>query len=206
MKVGLLGGTFDPIHNGHLALADEARLQFGLDEVWIIPAGDPYFKTREKEITLARYRLGMISKAIENINWLRVNTCEIERKGPTFSADTVYDLKQHYPNIDFYWIMGEDAFLQIKEWYHYEYFISSINILVARRLDRLLYINWDKSQELIEEFKNNYNTNIQLFSFDYDISSTQIRQLIHSNRSYQFMLPNSVYNFIERNGLYKEKI
>ena len=206
MKVGLLGGTFDPIHNGHLALADEARLQFGLDEVWIIPAGDPYFKTREKEITSARYRLGMILRAIENINWLRVNTCEIERKGPTFSADIVYDLKQHYPNIDFYWIMGEDAFLQIKEWYHYEYFISSINILVARRLDRLLYINWDKSQELIEEFKNNYNTNIQLFSFDYDISSTQIRQLIYSNRSYQFMLPNSVYNFIERNGLYKEKI
>lgn len=115
-RIGIMGGTFDPVHMVHLTLAENAYHSFGLDEVLMLPNGDPPHKT-DKIITPAVHRLAMLQLAVEGIPYFRISDMEIRRKGYSYSSVTLEELKKAHPDTDYYFIMGADSLFQIETWH-----------------------------------------------------------------------------------------
>ena len=116
MNAGILGGTFDPVHNGHLILADAAREQLNLGEIIFIPVGQPWLKT-ERIITPARHRLQMLRLALEDKACFRISGMEIKRSGPTYTIDTITALKKRLNAEDeLFFILGQDSLMQLPQW------------------------------------------------------------------------------------------
>jgi len=198
MKIGLLGGTFNPIHNGHLALADEARIKFGLDEVWFIPAGDPYQKSKEGLLP-ANIRYNLVSDAIGSIEWAAVCGIEVLNKGPSYTYETLTKLKERYSNNEFFLIIGADAFINIQSWYKWEELIQNCNIIVAARLGA------PSCKWFIYDLKKKYNVNhIYRMEFSNELSSTRIRYKAANGSSYRFDVPYCVYKYMEKNHPYEK--
>ena len=114
-RIGIMGGTFDPVHMVHLTLAENAYHSFGLDEVLMLPNGDPPHKT-DKIITPAVHRLAMLQLAVEGIPYFRISDMEIRRKGYSYSSVTLEELKKAHPDTDYYFIMGADSLFQFEHW------------------------------------------------------------------------------------------
>ena len=191
MRIGLFGGSFNPIHNGHLALADEARMQFNLDEVWFIPAGDPYQKNKE-ELLPANIRYNLVSDAIGCLEWAAVCSIEVLNKKPSYTYETLTKLKERYPNNEFFFIIGADAFINIQTWYKWEELIQNCNIIVATRPGA------PSCKWIIYDLKKKYNLDhIYKMEFNNAVSSTQIRYKVINGSSYRFDVPYCVYNYIE---------
>ena len=114
MKLGLFGGTFDPIHNGHLHIARAFADQLHLGNVIFLPAGDPYHKIKTQ--TSASHRLAMTRLAIEHDERFAVSDLDIVRKGATYTIDTLHIFKQHYPNAQLWWLLGMDSLMQLHTW------------------------------------------------------------------------------------------
>lgn len=132
-RLGVLGGTFDPIHLGHLILAQEAMLHLGLDRVLLVPVGDPWRKT-DRIITPAAHRLAMVRLAAAQDPRLQVSTLEIDRPGPSYTADTLAQLRQERGMATvMFFIMGGDALLDFPNWHEPERIIALANLAVALR-------------------------------------------------------------------------
>ena len=115
-RLGVLGGTFDPIHNGHLAIAEEAQIQLGLDEVMVVPAGSPWLKA-DREVSSAAHRLAMVRLAVGDRPRLRVCDMEVRRPGPTYTVDTLEELRRHLgEGTKVYLLLGLDALMDIVRW------------------------------------------------------------------------------------------
>ncbi len=114
MKIGILGGSFDPIHEGHMAMAHESYKQLNLDEVWILPTAKTPLKSRE--LTDNEHRLNMIRLAIEEYSYIHLCTLEMEREGTSYTVDTARELKSRFPMHSFYWIIGNDQLSQFHLW------------------------------------------------------------------------------------------
>ena len=130
MKIGFIGGTFDPIHNGHIDIAKQAYIELGLDKVLFIPTGNSYFKT---DVTEAIDRYNMTVAAVSNLLWASVEDCELKRLGNTYTADTVKYLKDTYSNYELYLIIGSDTLFMLEQWHEFEYVLSNVNIVVCCR-------------------------------------------------------------------------
>ena len=192
-----MGGTFDPIHIGHLAIAQEAVEYKKLDKVLFIPTGNPPHKT-EKEKTKAEIRLEMVKRAVEDNNFFKVDDYEVRKKEPSYSAKTMEYLKERYPESELYFIMGQDSLLNIESWYRYEEFLEYVVVLVAKRLGENSEILEDKVEDLKSK---GYRVEI-VPSHYLEISATNIRGKVKNGENPKYYLKQEVYDYILEEGLY----
>ena len=197
-KVGILGGTFDPVHLGHLLLAESAYNQFDLDVVLIMPSGNPPHKSIN-EITLAEHRNTMIRLAIDDNRHLKLSTFEQERDGFIYTADTLKLLRENNEDCEYYFIVGGDSLASIDKWYHPERIFANATILGAIRDD----VDNMALAQRADEFKQRYNADIRLLKIpNIAISSREIRDNVKDGKSIKYMVPKDVERYIYNNKLY----
>ncbi len=197
-KVGIMGGTFDPIHYGHLILAQNALETYGLDEIMFVPSGTPWLKDSTKVLSRNK-RVSMTGIAIEDNPKFALSTIEIDREGNSYSYETVEELKKEQPETDFYFILGADSLLEIEKWKHPDRLMAECTLLAAVRDD----CDEEGLQKQISYLKEKYNADICILPAKrVDISSTDIRNLIAEGKSVRYMLPDQVIKFIQKNHLY----
>ena len=202
-RIGVMGGTFDPIHTGHLVTAEEALYQFGLDEVLFVPSGHPPHKEdRESLDPASRYLMAVIATAANPR--FRVTRMEIERPGPSYTIDTVRELKRLYgANTEIYFITGADAILEILTWKDPERLLREAMFIAATRpgydLKRL-------EESLPEAEKERHAVHPRVLVMEVPalaISSTDIRARVREGRPITYLVPQGVREFIEKNGFYR---
>lgn len=200
-KTGIMGGTFDPIHNGHIMLGLCAYEEFGLDEVIYMPAGQPPHK-KGRRITSAEERADMVKLAIAPYPQFLFSDFEIKRQGNTYTAQTLTLLKNMYPETEYYFIIGADSLFQILNWYHPEEIFKRTVLLAAARnhtSDALL-------EERITYLKKEYGADIKLLhSPNIDVSSEQLRRRIGASQPVSDYVCREVETYIAQNGLYETK-
>lgn len=198
-KIGILGGTFNPIHNGHLMLALSAYEQYNLDTVWIMVSPAPPHKA-ESDIIDINKRIDMIKLAIYDLrDKLEFSDYELKRDGYIYTAVTLTLLKNEYPDNEFYFIMGGDSLRDIEKWYMPQVIMEKAVILAAVRND----MDLKAISEKISYLKKKFGADIRpLKTENIPISSTVIRNNIKSNISVTDMLPFKVEEYIKYNGLY----
>ena len=197
-KVGIFGGTFSPIHNGHLMLAERAYSDFELDEVLIIPTGVSHFKDNT---VIDKYeRLEMTTIAVADNDHINVSRIEVDRPGNSYTYETILALKEANPEDIFHLIIGADSLMQLEDWYKPDIIMSNAIILVAARDDVNVNILKAKADELMAKF----DADIKIISFPLiELSSTEIRARVKNNKSIRYMVPDSVVQYINDKGLYK---
>ncbi len=199
-KTGIMGGTFNPIHVGHLLLAENARDSFGLDEILFIPSGRSYMK-QEAEILDRRERYEMTSLAIEGNPAFSISDIEVRRKGNTYTCDTLSRLKASEPETEFYFIVGADSLFSMETWREPERIFRDCVVLAAVRDDK----DSDKLQGQISYLEEKFNARIYQITFkEIDISSTDIRMRLANGQSIRYMVPDKVISYIEEHHLYRE--
>ena len=198
-KIGILGGSFDPIHNGHLAIAECAYKDFHLDEIWLIPAGHSPNKD-ENKMTSATMRAEMTALAAQDFPHFKLSTYEIAKDGTSYTYLTLSDFKEQYPDTLFYFIMGADSLDYFDTWRHPEIICQKAVILVAVRDD----MNFDDIQAKIEHIKTQFSAEIYPLScLKIDISSSEIRANIQTGKDICDMVPQAVADYITKHNLYK---
>lgn len=211
MKIGLLGGTFNPIHFGHLHIAEEVLSACGLDQVWFIPTCQPPHKTLAEDVTFEQ-RLAMVDVAIAGDGRFRSSDLEGRRGGKSYSVTTLELLRSEYPDHEFYFIMGLDSFREIGLWKCYERLFELAHIVVTARpgfsgdprgllpvaiVDRFCY---DADAEKLRHDAG--FTVIFVSHTSRDISSTGVRQAVASGDSIDGLVPTAVVDYIGRHRLY----
>ncbi len=212
MRLGMLGGTFDPIHFGHLRIGEEIGEELELDKVFLIPGASPPHKLK-KDITPFPDRLAMARIGVRDSLLLDVLDLEGRRKGPSYSIETLREIQQLFNNnVDIFFIIGMDAFLEINTWKEYRDLFYNANFVVLNRPG----ISLDKLAPFVLSlglgFKEVNGSNI--FSIPsgnsiiykevtlMDISSTRIREMLAAGKSIRFLLPEPVRAYIFEQGLY----
>lgn len=198
--IGLFGGTFDPIHNGHLAIARAAADQLGLAQVLLLPAGEPYHKTAPR--TPAHHRLAMTALAAECDPRFAVSDCDIVRGGATYTYDTVQIFKQIYPNAKLYWLLGSDSLLQLHTWHKWRDLVRQTRFVAAVRAGTALAHAPHELQSWLGEAVQNGDV-VLLDTVPPAVSSTQIRQTLAAGGDVSAWLPESVAAYIREQGLYR---
>jgi nicotinate-nucleotide adenylyltransferase len=220
-KIGILGGTFDPIHLGHLRAALEIQEGFGLDTVYLIPAAIPPHKTRT-DIAAPEDRLEMVRRATEDLPELRVSDIELKRRGPSYTIDTICAFREKLPpKVWVYLIMGIDAFLEINTWKSYDDLLHIVPSIVINRPapEGQIQLSLDNAIKTLmrsgdlEGYECSMSTPCYthcdkqpIFTYNVtpmDISSTQIRGLIRKRRRIDFLVPPRVQDYIQTKGLYQ---
>lgn len=197
IKVGIMGGTFDPIHIGHLILAMEAINYKNLDEVWFIPTGNPNFK-QDKNVTDKQKRFEMVKIATQDNKKFKVCDYEINKNGVTYSWETMKYLRENY-DYDFYFIMGEDSLMSVETWENAEDFLKNTKILACIRRQEEM----SKLDVKIDDLKSKGYSVEKIPTSFIDISSTKIREKVQTNQDFRYFVPNQVFEYIVRNKLYE---
>lgn len=202
-RIGIMGGTFDPIHLGHLMLGRQAYREYGLDCIWYMPSKNPPHK-KDHQITSAKDRCAMIEAAIGEVPFFRLSDFEIKRTGEnTYTADTLRLLKESYPDTKFYFIVGADSIQDIESWYHPEYVLRAVTFLAA---ERELEEQRQSLDTRIEYLSEKYGAKIlRLHCMEMDVASADIRRRIaggDSAEEIRGMLPEPVAAYIREHGLY----
>lgn len=199
-RYGILGGSFNPIHNGHVELAKTAMAQLGLDGVLVMPNSMPDYKEVYSNIS-TEHRVSMIKLAIGGCPGLEYSDLEIRRGGITYTADTLTELSRLYPEIHWYFIMGGDSIMYFDRWKRPEVILRLATILAACRDDASESAIEEKAEQLRAVYPF---ADIRLLRFDrHDVSSSDIRRLAGGGRSIQGMVCESVERYIEANGIYR---
>jgi len=184
-RIGLLGGTFDPIHNGHIAIAKTAIQQLKLDKLLLIPAGNPWQKS---EFIDSKHRLEMVKKAGNDLEKVEVSDIEVNKTGPTYTFETLQELHKKYPNSELILILGSDAVAGFDTWKEPNLVKTLARIYVVQRAG---------------DFTQDWHFDrIQMPPIE--ISSTDIRERVKNNESISELVPKSVNEYISANGLYKK--
>jgi len=212
LRLGILGGTFDPIHFGHLRIAEEICEEMDLEKVLLIPGGLPPHKYKES-ITPFHDRLAMTRIAAQDSSLLEVLDLEGRRNGPSYSIETLREIHRLYKdNVDIFFIIGMDAFLEIKTWKEYKNLFKESNFVVLKRPG----FSFEELEPFIISmevgFKRMSDSNIfatpsgNLLIYKeatlMDISSTRIREMVAAGRSIRFLLPEAVRVYIIEKSLY----
>ena len=193
MRIGILGGTFDPVHLAHLIIAEEARVSLQLEEVVFVPAGEPWMKAGQP-LSPAHHRFNMVRLAVSSNPFFRVSPIEIDRPGPTYTVDTLRSLVDEYePGVELFFILGADAFAGFRRWKDPQGILCLAKLAVVDRpglsapdpcppvgLDRL---------ELLQ------GTNIE-------ISASDIRRRVAEGRSIKYLVADEIARYISSEGLY----
>jgi nicotinate-nucleotide adenylyltransferase len=191
VKVGVLGGTFDPIHIGHLLLAEAAREELGLEKVLFVPAGHQWRKEQvDRDIAPAEHRLVMVKLAIAGNEAFEASAMEIERDGPSYTVETLEALRAEMPGAQFWFIVGVDALADMPHWHRVERIFELASVCVAGRPGE------DESSGMFEDRVT------PLAMAEVGISSTDIRERARAGKSVRYMVPDAVGRYIEEQGLY----
>lgn len=212
MKIGIIGGTFNPIHFAHLRIAEEVRERFGLERVLFIPAATPPHKPLAGDLPFAR-RFDMVRLAIAGNPAFAVSDVEGVRGGASYSLDTLLSLREASPGDEFFFIIGSDSFLDIGSWHEYADIFGCCNIVVAERpgatvtaLDTALPVAIaDDFQYYPAEKRLAHRSGYSVYYLEgmpLDISSTAIRDLVRLGRSIRYLTPPSVEQYIKEQRLY----
>lgn len=188
MKIGILGGTFNPIHIGHLILAEEAREKLGLNKIIFVPAYLPPHKDNS-DIALAKYRYQMIELAIEKNAYFFLSDMEIKRNGRSYTIDTLKEFKKLYPEDELYFIIGSDLLKYLDAWKDLDELIKMVKFIVATRPGYAL-----------EKIPSHIST---LPIRAVDISGFEIRRAIKENKSFRYLVPEAVFKYIIKKRLYR---
>ncbi|OGT97760.1 MAG: nicotinate (nicotinamide) nucleotide adenylyltransferase [Geobacteraceae bacterium GWC2_48_7] len=212
MKIGLMGGTFNPVHIAHLRIAEEARECCSLDRVFFIPAADPPHKPIAGEITFLQ-RCAMVQQAIKGNRYFELSTVEGERSGKSYSIDTIKRFVDDFPDDSLYFIIGSDSFLEIGLWHCYESIFSLCNIIVVERpgapvTDQLHAL----PAALRSQFEQGSESNLTHQSgkkvhfttgCPIAVSSSKIRALAAAGRSIKYLVPPDAEMYITKKRIYK---
>lgn len=199
-RVGLMGGTFDPIHIGHLILAECAYEQFQLEQVLFLPAGNPPHKDKRKVGATDRQRMDMVRLAIEGNPHFALDPEEMLREGYTYTKDTLNLLTRQHPDTDYYFIIGADSLMTFDTWYHPEEICRDGILAVAVRDQMSVKIIQEKMHELEQKFQ----ARIYLLQTpDVDIASRRLRQMHSQKRSIRYYVTDPVWRYIEEHALYQ---
>jgi len=201
MKIGIMGGTFDPIHNGHLMLGRFARDLFKLDEIWFMPNGTPPHKSSESIESRTKNRVEMVKRAISNEKDFILQLYEVENQEVNYSYLTMEHFSEVYPEHKFYFIIGADSLFNIEKWKCPEKLLETCVILAAYRDGK----NKKEMDEQIAYLNKKYGADIYLLNTpNVDISSSEIRRKLELREDVGDMMPTCVYEYILENQLYKE--
>jgi nicotinate-nucleotide adenylyltransferase len=195
MRLGLMGGTFDPPHYGHLVIAEEARLVFGLDRVDFVTSADPPHK-QGRVITAAEHRFAMTLLSIASNPFFRVSRREIERSGPSYSVDTLLDYRREWPGADLFFITGADAMLEILTWHRADEAVRLCTFIAATRP------GYDLTR-MERVLPPDYLARVRTVSVPgIEISSTDIRERLRAGKSIRYLVAEPVEQYIRTYGLY----
>ena len=199
-RVGIMGGTFDPIHHAHIALAECAKAQLSLDEVWFMPAGDPYLKHSRKVSSVAD-RATMTALAIAGHPGFRLSRLEMERSGETYTSETLTILHAQYPDVHFYFIVGSDSLYQLDRWHAPETILRLATLVAAEREYADRPRSFGAQVRYLEEC---YGADVAVLPFEeMDISSTEIRARAARGEDITALVPAAVAAYIEAHQLYR---
>lgn len=197
-KTGLLGGTFDPIHNAHILMAEKALKDFQLDKVVFLPSGRPPHKT-DRLILEPEHRYHMVKAAIEGKKGFEVSDYEICKGDLSYTADTVRELSVNESGDKLFFILGGDSLIQFEHWYHPEQICKYVTILACGR------IGFDEEliHRQIQKYRSEFHADIEYFEIpDISISSHEIRERVRKKQSIRQMVPEAVWDYIYENHLY----
>ncbi len=197
-KIGLMGGTFNPIHNGHLLIAENARCQYNLDKIYFIPTGPSPHK-KNNEIVSADIRYEMVQQAIADHPGFAVSSIEIDSTETSYTYRTLEKLTINYPNTRFYFIMGGDSVYDFEHWRNPKRICELAHLLVAVRG------GMDKSalQKYADKICAQFQGKVDLLDTpDFAVSSREIRRRVLENESIRYLVPENVRKYIEENHLY----
>jgi nicotinate-nucleotide adenylyltransferase len=197
MKVGLFGGTFDPIHNGHIVVAETVLQKVDLEKVIFIPAGKPWLK-EGREITSATHRLKMVELAISGKSHFELSRIEIERPGATYTIDTLIDLINKKNNTELYVIIGLDSLADFPRWKNPSRLLSLCYLVVVPRPGYPL----PDIRSMEKELPGLKTHLILLNAPEIDISSSEVRRRVEKGLSFKHLVPESVAKYIQENRLY----
>ena len=189
-QVGILGGNFNPVHNAHLVVADQVRQQLCLDQVLLMPEYEPPHVDKKTTID-EKHRLKMLELATEGIKGLGIETIELERKGISYTYDTMKLLTEKHPDTDYYFIIGADMVDYLPKWYRIDELVDLVQFVGVQR----------------PRYKA--GTSYPVIWVDVplmDISSSMVRDFLAQGRTPNFLLPKLVLNYIEKEGLYNNGI
>ena len=203
IKIGILGGTFDPIHLGHLIIAEQARDQYGLDLVLLIPSGHSYFKdNRAQKVLPALTRLEMTRKAVSDYPPFEVSDIEVLRSGNTYTYETLEELADLHPEAELYFIVGADTVCSMSTWREPARIFAACTVLAAMREDQ---VDPESFEQGIKDLENRFHARIRTISIpNIGISSTQIRERAGNGKSIHYLVPNALESYIIENGIYKK--
>ncbi len=196
LRIGILGGTFDPIHHAHLAIADEARVVLGLDQVVFVPAAQQPFKSQPW--SSAPHRLAMVTAAIASNPYFLVSELELQRPGPSYTADTVESLHDIYPNASLWFILGADALQGLPRWHAIERLARLTRFAVVGRPGIALDLaEIEAAQPLLQQRID------RIAGPQLDISSTELRARVAAGLPLRYLVPDSVVDYIAAHDLYQ---
>lgn len=204
MKIGIYGGSFNPVHIGHLTVAEEAKKRLGLDKLIFVPAGNPYFKD-QKEIESFGARECMILDAIHGMDGFEVSAYESATYKPSYTSETLQHYHEVYPKAELFLIVGEDAYYQMHKWHDVDTIISLATIVCFTRNQAVLDSIGDGSiQSFIDWKKTDQGKRVNLVQLRSEIalSSSYVRKQIRDGGSFRFLVPHSAYKRIANNKLY----
>lgn len=194
-RLGVMGGTFDPVHHGHLLTAEEAAVQFGLDEVVFVPTGQPWMK-EGLDVSAAEDRYLMTVIATASNPRFAVSRLEIDRTGPTYTVDTLRALQDANADAELFFVTGADAMLEIFQWKDPAEILSLAHFIAATRP------GYDLAH--FEAEAPTAHPNVSVMNIPaLAISSTDIRQRVREGRPIRYLLPEGVKSYIEKAGLYR---
>lgn len=188
MKIGILGGTFNPIHIGHLILAEEVREKLKLDRIIFVPTYLPPHKDNS-DIALAKDRYNMIRLAIKKNKYFFVSNIEIKRNGKSYTIDTIKEFNKVYPEDELYFITGSDLLKYLDDWKDLNDIIKMVKFIVATRPGYPL------------EKIPSYIATVAIRAVD--VSAFEIREAVKENKSFRYLVPETVFNYINKKRLYK---
>lgn len=196
MKIGIFGGTFDPIHYGHLNMAESLREDVGLSKVIFIPTAVSYHKAGESE---AELRYEMLKLATEGNSSFEVSDIEIKRGGDSYTYETMRELREIYPNSELYFFVGSDILSNLERWKNADKLLKEVKFVIAMRPN---YVD-ESHVSKIDVLRKTYNAAIETVHAPMlDLSSTEIRARIAERKSVRYMIPDAVREYIEANHLY----
>ena len=185
-QIGILGGNFNPVHNAHLVVADQVRQQLGLDQVLLMPEYEPPHVDKKETID-EKHRLKMLELAIEGIEGLGIEPIELERKGISYSYDTMKLLTEQHPDTDYYFIIGADMVDYLPKWYRIDELVELVQFVG------------------VQQPRYKAGTSYPVIWVDVplmDISSSMVRDFLAQGRTPNFLLPQPVLDYIEKEELY----
>lgn len=203
MRLGLFGGTFDPVHYGHLVLAEQCRQACRLDKVWFLPAGRPPHKP-DRDLTPAAQRVEMVELAIAGHPDFALCNLEVDRAGPSYTVETLEQVHREQPQAALFFLIGSDSLAELATWYQPQRIVELAQLIVASRIgtpppsfeDLRSFMDAAQIERLGEHF-------VEISAVG--IASTEIRLRVASGKSVRYLVPRAVEVYIDTHGLYRRR-